>query len=82
MEEKKDYAVKRFTDANGSSIVNIESDDKPLGMPSNYTLANKPKKSRGLSNIGKGSNGFTGVATLATIIAVAGAIVAFLVLKY
>ena len=83
MEEKKDYAVKKFTDANGSSIVNIESDDKPLGMPDNFVLANKPKKGiKGLPNIGKGSNGFAGVTTLATIIAVAGAIIAFFVLKY
>ena len=87
MEEKKNYGFKfdpkKISDANGISTVNIESDDKPLDMPGNYTLANKPKKKvKGLPNIGKGSNGFAGVTTLATIIAVAGAIIAFFVLKY
>ena len=87
MEEKKDYGFKfepkKISDANGRSVVNIESDGKPLEMPGNYTLANKPKtRVKGLPNIGRGSNGFTGVATLATIIAVAGAIIAFFVLKY
>ena len=36
----------------------------------------------GNPNVGKGSAGFVGVITLASIIAIAGAIIAFLTLRY
>lgn len=80
--EKKDDAVK-FSDANGKSTMRIESDGAPLNMPENVILANKPKtRVKTPTNIGKGSNGFAGVATLAIIIAVAGALIFYLTLRY
>ena len=80
-----------FTDRNGTSKVVMESDGAPLNMPSDVTLVNRPKVKvlskeikgpRGGANIGIGSNGFAGVITLASIIAIAGIIIAYLTLKY
>lgn len=79
-----------FTDNNGTSKLNIESDGAPLNMPEgNITLVNRPKvKTKTLSkniksqNIGISSNGFAGVITLAGIIAIAGVIIAYLTLRY
>ncbi len=78
-----------FKDGNGKSRVTIEGTDAPLGGfleegTESYTLVNKPKskKVNGPSNIGPGSNGFAGVATLAAIIAVAGVIIAYLTLRF
>ena len=82
---------KTISDKNGKAKVMIEGNNAPLGGflgegTENYVLANKPntnkKKINGPSNIGPGSNGFATVATLATIIAVAGAIIAYLTLKF
>lgn len=79
-------------DANkGDSRVFIQNDGTDLNMPESYILANKPKtltKSKvkdfvtGNPDVGKGSAGFVGVITLASIIAIAGAIIAFLTLRY
>lgn len=73
------------------SKVTIEGNEAPLNMPENVVLANNPNKSKSRvrkidtsmgPDIGRGSSGFAGIFTLACIIAVAGAIVAFLVFKY
>lgn len=79
-------------DANkGNAKMFIKGDDTELNMPETYVLANKPKtltKSKvkdfvtGNPDVGKGSAGFVGVITLASIIAIAGAIIAFLTLRY
>ena len=75
----------------GDSKVLIQNDGNELNMPETYVLANKPKtltKSKvkdfvtGNPDVGKGSAGFVGVITLASIIAIAGAIIAFLTLRY
>lgn len=75
----------------GDSKVLIQNDGNELNMPESYVLANKPKtltKSKvkdfvtGNPDVGKGSAGFVGVITLASIIAIAGAIIAFLTLRY
>ena len=75
----------------GNAKIFINGDDTKLDMPESYVLANKPKiltKSKvknfvtGNPDVGKGSAGFVGVITLASIIAIAGAIIAFLTLKY
>lgn len=92
MEENKNYAfkfdpnntesVKTIEKKNGPSMT-ISHDEAPLNMPKNVTLVNRPKtKTRKLNDIGPKSNGFAGVATLATIIAVAGVVVAYLTLRY
>lgn len=81
---------KKIADKDGGFSVSANSDGKPLGgnfRDTNYVIANhksktKVRKMNAGSNIGKGSNGFAGVATLATIIAVAGIIIAYFVLKY
>jgi len=83
---------KRFTDNGGTSRVMIEGNGAPLGGDfenNTYVLANHVSKSNrkmknGIAseNIGPGSNGFAAVATLATIIAFAGVIVAYLTLRY
>ena len=78
---------------NGDARVVIQNDGEELNMPESYVLANKPKsliksKSKvkdfvtGNPNVGRGSAGFVGVITLASIIALAGAIIAFLTLRY
>ena len=83
----------RLNDANGKGNAHmfIESDEKELNMPKKYILVNRPKcvkSSRikdfvtGNPNVGKGSAGFVGVITLASIITVAGAIIAFLAFRY
>lgn len=87
-----------FSDKNGKSKVTFESNGAPLGgdfANNNYVIANhvskdKPKtRTRSLKkpgvmtdNIGPGSSGFAGVATLAAIIAIAGVVVAYLTLRY
>lgn len=81
-----------FRDNNGTSRVMIMGDEAPLGgnfEENNYVLANRPmtgKKFKNATamtkNIGIGSPGFAGVASLATIIAVAGLIIAYFTLRY
>lgn len=85
---------KKFTDERGTSRVTIVGNDAPLGgdfenntyVIANHISKNSNKKMKTPSiakdHIGPGSNGFAGVATLASIIATAGAIVAFLTLRY
>ena len=77
--------------SNGNAKLFIQNDGEDLNMPESYVLANRPKaksKSKvkdfvtGNPNVGRGSAGFVGVITLASIIAIAGAIIAFLTLKY
>ena len=90
--EKKVMNAK-LNDANGKGNAHmfIEGDDAELNMPENYVLANKPNSGKsskmkefitGNPNVGRGSAGFVGVITLASIIAIAGAVVAFLTLRY
>ena len=79
---------------NGNAKMVITGDDGDLNMPKNYVLANqsagaKTKKmsrvkefATGNPNVGKGSAGFVGVITLAIIIAIVGAVIAFFSLKY
>ena len=81
-----------FKDNNGTSRVMMTHDDAPLGGnfgEDSYVLANRPSTGKKMKtpeaitkNIGIGSPGFAGVASLATIIAVAGAIIAYLTLRY
>ena len=75
---------KSFKDQRGKAKVIIEGDKAPLNMPEgSITLANRPKKSGSkMPDIGVRSNGFAGVATLAGLIAVFGAIIAFITLRY
>ncbi len=83
---------KSFKDNNGTSKVKIEGNDAPLGGDferENYVIANRPRKDSKVKapefltkNIGIGSPGFAGVASLAAIIAVAGVIIAYLTLRY
>lgn len=75
---------KCFKDQRGKAKVIIEGDKAPLNMPEGgITLANRPKKSGSkMPDIGIRSNGFAGIATLAGIIAVFGAVIAFIALKY
>ena len=75
---------KSFKDQRGKAKVIIEGDKAPLNMPEGgITLANRPKKSGSkMPDIGVRSNGFAGVATLAGLIAVFGAIIAFIALRY
>lgn len=85
---------KKFTHNGESSRITMESNGAPLGgdfTSNNYVIANhtfknsnKKMKAPGIAtdNIGPGSHGFAGVATLATIIAVAGLVVAYLTLRY
>lgn len=85
-------AEKIFKDNNGVSKVMIEGNDAPLGgdfANNNYVIANHVSKSSkrnapGIArdNIGIGSAGFAGVITLASIVAVAGAVIAYLTLRY
>lgn len=95
MEEKKygfnydpNKVEKTVYDANGNFKMSIEGNEAPLNMPNNnVTLANRPAgksrvKKMKPGNIGPGSNGFAGVAVLASIIAIAGAIIAYFTLKY
>lgn len=84
---------KRFTDNGGTSRVMIEGNGAPLGGDfenNTYVIANHVSKNNRKmkapsivrENIGPGSNGFAGVATLASIIAIAGVIIAYLTLRY
>lgn len=85
-------AERKFTDNNGVSKVILEGNNAPLGgdfANNNYVIANhvsknSRKKAPGIArdNIGIGSAGFAGVITLASIIAVAGAVIAYLTLRY
>lgn len=83
----------KLNDANGNGNARmcIESDGAELNMPEAYVLANKPKSRKktrikefltGNPNVGKGSAGFASVITLASIIAITGAIIALITLKY
>ena len=87
---------KTFKDNDGVSKVILEGNNAPLGgdfANNNYVIANhtfknkannKRMKAPGIArdNIGVGSAGFAGVITLASIIAVAGVIVAYLTLRF
>ena len=75
---------KSFKDQRGKAKVIIEGDGAPLKWPEGgVTLANRPKKSGSkMPDIGVRSNGFAGVATLAGLIAIFGAIIAFIALRY
>lgn len=86
-------AERSFKDNNGVSKVILEGNDAPLGgdfANNNYVIANhisknsKKMRAPGIArdNIGIGSAGFAGVITLASIVAVAGAVVAYLTLRY
>lgn len=87
-------AERKFTDNNGVSKVILEGNDAPLGgdfannkyVIANHVYKNNSKKMRapGIAkeNIGIGSSGFAGVFTLATVVAIAGVIVAYLTLRY
>ena len=79
---------------NGNAKMVIKGDDGDLNMPKNYVLANQSAGTKGKKmskirefatgnpNVGKGSAGFVGVITLAIIIAIVGAVIAFFSLKY
>ena len=91
MENKVMNAKLNDANGNGNAHMFIESDGADLNMPNSYVLANKPRSGKsskmkefvtGNPNVGRGSAGFVGVITLASIIAIAGAIVAFLTLRY
>lgn len=80
-----------FTDKNGTSKLEMESNGAYLNMPNNVTIANRPKTKvlskelktqKAGTNIGIGSNGFAGIITLAGIIAIAGVVIAYLTLRY
>lgn len=75
---------KSFKDQRGKAKVIIEGDKAPLNMPEGHVvLANRPKNSDSkMPDIGIRSNGFAGVATLAGLIAVFGAVIAFIALRY
>lgn len=89
---------KTFTDKDGNSKMTIESNGAPLGGDfenNSYVIANHASKGKAKTktkslkapgamtqNIGPGSSGFAGVATLAAIIAIAGIVVAYLTLRY
>ena len=87
-------AERTFKDNNGVSKVVLESNNAPLGgdfANNKYVIANHVSKSNNKKmrmpgivrdNIGIGSSGFAGVITLASIIAVAGIVVAYLTLRY
>lgn len=88
-------AEKSFKDDNGVSKVILEGNNAPLGgdfANNKYVIANHSSKKSGgkkmkapgiaRDNIGVGSAGFAGVITLASIIAVAGLIVAYLTLRF
>lgn len=87
-------AERTFKDNNGVSKVILESNNAPLGgdfannkyVIANHTSKNSNKKTKKNNftrdNIGVGSAGFAGVITLASIIAVAGIVVAYLTLRY
>jgi hypothetical protein len=87
-------AERIFKDNNGVSKVILEGNDAPLGgdfANNRYVIANhvsknnsKKMKAPGIAtdNIGIGSSGFAGVITLASIVAIAGVIIAFLTLGY
>ncbi len=91
MENKIISAKLNDENGNGNSQMYIEGDGVELNMPESYVLANKPKSGKntkmkafltGNPNVGKGSAGFASVITLAGIITIAGAIIAFLTLRY
>ena len=75
---------KSFKDERGKAKVIINGDGAPLRMPEGgITLANRIKKSgKKMPDIGIRSNGFAGVATLAGLIAIFGAVIAFIALRY
>lgn len=85
---------KKIVDKNGNSRIVFEDNGAPLGgdfANNNYVIANhvskkskKNIKAPGVitDNIGPGSSGFAGVATLAAIIAIAGVVIAYLTLRY
>ena len=82
-----------FKDNNGVSKVILEGNDAPLGgdfANNKYVIANhissntKKMKAPGIAtdHIGIGSAGFAGVITLASIVAVAGVVIAYLTLRF
>ena len=85
-------AERSFKDNNGVSKVILEGNDAPLGgdfannkyVIANHVSKNSKNKTPGIAreNIGVGSAGFAGVITLASIVAIAGAIIAYLTLRF
>ena len=86
-------AERSFKDNNGVSKVILESNDAPLGgdfANNKYVIANhlskdsKKMKVPGIAtdHIGIGSSGFAGVITLASMVAIAGVVIAYLTLRY
>lgn len=87
---------KIIADRNGKSKMTIEDNGAPLGgdfANNNYVIANHVSKNKPKTkslkkpsvmtdNIGPGSSGFAGVAVLASIIAIAGVVIAYLTLRY
>lgn len=79
---------KEFVDSKGNEvkIVIEDSNNAPANLdPSEtYKLVNAPKKIRKKVvdlDVGPGSNGFAQIATLASIIAIGGIIVAFILFR-
>ena len=79
-------------DKNGKSLVTYTESDGILPMDANerYEIAPEMKRKENLTrknnifteNIGPGSNGFAGVALLATIISIAGIVIFYITLRY
>ena len=84
-----DKMEREFVDANGDAarVVFEDSNGEPVNLKKGetYKLAMGPKKmkKKGVftSNIGPGSRGFTQIATLASIVAIGGIIIAFIMFK-
>lgn len=81
---------REFIDNGGTSKITIEGNSAPLGgdfKNNTYVIANHISKSKkttsfATQDIGPRSNGFAAVATLSSIIAFAGIIIAYLTLRY
>ncbi len=91
MENKIIKAKLNDVNGNGNACMYIEDDNMDVNIPNSYVLANKPHSGKmsktrqfitGNPNVGRGSNGFASVITLASIVAIAGAIIAFFSLRY
>ena len=84
-----DKMEREFVDANGDAakVILEDSNGEPVNLKKGetYKLAMGPKKMRKkgvfTSSIGPGSHGFAQIATLATIVAVGGIIIAFIMFR-
>lgn len=80
----------RLEDKNGTSTISYTDDGGylPINPSEHYAIVSDMKKKRNYrknvltDNIGPGSQGFAGIAVLASIIAIAGFITIFLTFKY